>query len=307
MEYSIEPSRLKSAFDVVEALSRFSAFLHLHLSAHSLTIYTINTTLSSYARVTLSSSFFTKTTIVDPSSYSHSFKVSASTLLYLLKSKKLSNDLQLIFSTNHIVAVFKQLQFTEKIYKFPFEQVDFIDAGHADLMEYPFMVSILSKNLWQSIIPHTLITTRLNELAFNFTPEGLKLCSRDEASFLSITTTARKDFYEYSVKREYSFTLIKSEVVGLIMGAEKSESLIKVYFGLEASPIVLSVGGCGEGISMVCIMSAMVEDVPAPQPVEDMILESDSEEQTVDDFTIPGTPEYVYWASPGQRVNIRPR
>ena len=296
MEFSIEPPRLKAAFDVVEALSRLSAFLHLHLSPHSLSIYTINTTLSSYARVTLSSSFFTNMTVVDPSLYSHSFKVSSSTLLYLLKCKKLSSDLQLIFSTNHIVSVFKQQQFTEKIYKFPFEQVDFIDAGHPDWMEYPFMVSILSRNLWQSILPHTLLTTRLNELAFNFATEGLQLCSRDETSYSSITYAYCKDFYEYSVKRKYSFTLIKSEVVGLIMGAERSESLIKIYFGLEGSPILLSISGCGEGISMTCIMSAMVEDVQAPQPVEDMIIESESDERVVydDDFTIPGTPEYVY-------------
>jgi hypothetical protein len=208
--------------------------------------------------------------------------------------------MQLLFSSNNIVAVFRQQQCTEKIFKFPFEQVDFINAGHPDLLEYPMMVSILTRNLWHSIIPHTLLPSKLNELLFNFSADGLQLRSRDESCYTSTTTIPAKDFYEYGVKhgRRYSFTLIKSEYIGLVCGAERSESLIKMYFGIEGAPILITVTGCGEGVSMSCIMSAMTEHNAAP-PEEPMmvILESEDEnggEVNEDEFTIPSTPEYVY-------------
>ena len=194
------------------------------------------------------------------------------------------------------MAILKQQQFTEKIYKFPFEQVDFINAGHPDLLEYPMAISILTRNLWQSIIPHTILSTRLNELLFNFTSEGLQLRSRDETSYSSTTMVPRKDFYEYGVKpgRTFTFTLIKSEFIGLVCGAEQCESLFKMYFGIDGAPILITISGLGDGLSMSCIMSAMTEHNAAPPEEPLVIVESDEDAAVEDEFAIPGTPDYVY-------------
>jgi hypothetical protein len=216
--------------------------------------------------------------------------------------------LKLIFTSNNIVAIFDQQPATEKLYKFPFEQVDFVAAGHPDPLEYPMMVSVLTKNLYAALLPHTLLSSKVNELRFEFSPgDGLTLRSREEQSFSSTSRLLRNDFYEYSIitncqSQFCGFTLIKSEFVGLVSGAEKSESLLKLYFGVEGAPVLVKVNGCGDGVAVSCIMSPMTENVASAPSLEEQVfvdesssdIDGDLRNDDKDEFAIPGTPDYVY-------------
>lgn len=220
-------------------------------------------------------------------------------LLQLFRARKLTSPLQLIFTPARIVAIFKAVQGLEKIYKFPFEEVEHVHAGHPPLSDYPCSVGVLTKTLWSALVPHALILGKQNEICLQFSSQSLSIVSREDSQFSSQTVIDAADCYAYKVDRLLSITIIRSEFIGLVTCAERTESLLLVYFGLDDAPVVIDVEGCGEGVHVQYIMSALVEPVDhessRPIPEESIVAESDTDQMAMDDeFAIPGTPDYVY-------------
>lgn len=208
--------------------------------------------------------------------------------------------MRLAFTNVQIVSVFTTASRAEKIFKFPFEEAEFLEAGHPDYQDYLMSCTILAKTLWDSLIPHSLMLGRRDEITFEFSGEQLRLRSGDADGYSTTTTCPRQSFYELSRTVAGSFTLIKSELLALVDSARMSSSLVKIAFGLQASPVVIDIVGI-EGMALQYIISMMTEGTstqerPTMELDTSVIAESDGESPRFadDDFAIPPTPDYVY-------------
>lgn len=201
------------------------------------------------------------------------------------------------FSSASIMALFRTEQGAEKLFKFPFEAVEYVSAGCPGADDYPNRALVLGKSLWECLIPHTLLHGRRDELTLSFSAtSGLLVESKEESNFSSTTYCQASDFHTLSItaRAGASFTLIRSEVLALAEAAASSDSLLKFHFGLDSAPVLVESMSGSRGLGSKFIMSTMMSDHGEPGS-RDFLAESDPEPADIDDtFGIPMTPEYVY-------------
>lgn len=201
--------------------------------------------------------------------------------------------MKLLFTLTQIVASFKGLLGSERLFKAPFEEMEWVDAGHPRPLEYPNRVYILGRTLWdQAAVTHLVLAARKDEIRLKFSTDGLYLSSGDGDAFSSTTLCSSGLFYKYHLHSTFGFSLLKSEFLALLEASSRSECLLKIFFGEERAPVLMDIEGSGEGIFVRYVLSTMFEK----SSIEDCtVAESDEESTHVEDeFAIPGTPEYVY-------------